>query len=250
MNAQILRSLIALQSVARPDQERAVTEPVTEAPPAGDSQPAHEKTITVTVNGPYEVNGSVPIRDSAGHPIEAEETYWMCRCGGSKSKPFCDGTHKKNGFMGEEVANRGPIASRRVAFRGNGVTIYDDRSICAHIGNCTDNLTAVFKLNTEPWVDPVGAEAGEIVSVVRTCPSGAVSYALGESEDPVEEERPAAITASKDGPYFVTGNISLQSEDGTGYEDRVRYTLCRCGGSKNKPFCDGTHWHIGFKAGP
>jgi hypothetical protein len=84
---------------------------------------------------------------------------------------------------------------------------------------------------------------------VGTCPSGALSYALEDSPHPVEEDRPSAVTVSKDGPYWVTGQISLEAADGSIYEVRSRFALCRCGGSKNKPFCDGTHWHIGFKDG-
>jgi CDGSH-type Zn-finger protein len=227
-----------------------LSEPTTQGAATVDEDPVTTETkkITVTKDGPYMVSGSVSLRDHNGQPIEAEETYWMCRCGGSANKPFCDGTHERKRFKGPEVADRGPIAGRRTAYQGNGIVIYDDRSVCAHIGNCTDNLAAVFKLGTEPWIDPLGSTAQEVAGVVKTCPSGALSYALGNSADPVEMERPAAITASKDGPYFVTGDVKLESEDGSGYEGRVRYTLCRCGGSANKPFCDGTHWHIGFKA--
>jgi CDGSH-type Zn-finger protein len=210
--------------------------------------PVIDQVIEVTRNGPYYVSGGVPVRDSAGQPLEAEDEYWLCRCGGSSSKPFCDGTHNRNSFDGTEVADRGPVAARRQAYPGEGVTIYDDRSICAHIGNCTDNLATVFKLGTEPWVEPAGESAAKIAEVVATCPSGALSYALGDPADPVEAERPTSVTASKNGPYFVTGSVRLQSPDGRPYEQRTRFTLCRCGGSKNKPFCDGTHWHIGFKA--
>jgi CDGSH-type Zn-finger protein/ferredoxin len=226
-----------------------VIEPTTEIPvTVAEGSAAEPKKITVTRNGPYMVSGSVALRDHNGQPIQTEETYRLCRCGGSANKPFCDGTHERKKFKGLEVAARGPIAMRRMAFQGKGVVIYDDRSICAHIGNCTDNLPAVFKLGLEPWIEPENSSAEKIADVIKTCPSGALSYALEDIPDPVEEQRPAAITASKNGPYFVTGGVKLESEDGAGYESRMRYTLCRCGGSGNKPLCDGTHWHIGFKA--
>lgn len=210
---------------------------------------APDPRVRVTAAGPYVVKGGVPLRDANGAPIETGRTYALCRCGASTTKPLCSDAHLAIGFAGEETADRGPIADRRETYRGQGITVYDDRSICAHVGHCTDHLSTVFKLKQEPWIDPQGADAEAIAAVVATCPSGALSYALQDSPEPVEEERPSAVTVSKDGPYWVTGGISLEAGDGTTYEVRARFALCRCGGSKNKPFCDGTHWHIGFKDG-
>lgn len=103
-------------------------------------------------------------------------------------------------------------------------------------------------MRQKPWIEPTAAPPEEIVDVVLKCPSGALAYAL-ESPEPVEEERPAAIRVTRDGPYAVVGRPALTFSDGTPAEARARYTLCRCGGSKNKPFCDGTHWSIGFRHG-
>ena len=69
---------------------------------------------------------------------------------------------------------------------GEEVTIYDARRRCAHAGVFTDNLSSVFKLGVEPWIDPNGAQADEIIRVVSACPSGALSYSMGDSADPVE----------------------------------------------------------------
>jgi CDGSH-type Zn-finger protein len=203
--------------------------------------------ITVTEDGPYKLEGGVEIVNAKGQVVTKEGTAFLCRCGGSQNKPFCDGTHKKNGFSGTEVADHGPIAERREAYRGDGITIYDDRSVCSHAGECTENLPSVWKLKTEPWIDPSGDSAEQIASVVRRCPSGALSYSLGDDPATVEQDLDATVRASKDGPYHVRGGVQVTSSDGEDYERRNRQTLCRCGGSKNKPFCDGTHWHIGFK---
>lgn len=210
---------------------------------------APEPRVRVTAAGPYVVKGGVPLRDANGSPIETGRTYALCRCGASTTKPLCSDAHLAIGFSGEETADRGRIAERREAYRGQGITIYDDRSICAHVGHCTDRLSSVFKLKQEPWIDPEAADAEAIATVVRTCPSGALSYALEDSPEPVEEDRPPVVTVSRNGPYWVTGCITLEAADGSTYEVRARFALCRCGGSKNKPFCDGTHWHIGFKDG-
>ena len=130
--------------------------------------------VTVTEGGPYLVEDGIPIHDHEGNLIAATGSYYMCRCGGSKTKPFCDGTHKSNNFNGQEFASRGAVAERREAFVGTGVTILDDRSLCAHAGNCTNNLSSVFSTTAEPWVHPKEASAAEIARVIATCPSGAL----------------------------------------------------------------------------
>ncbi len=202
--------------------------------------------ITVTDGGPYMVEDGIPIYDHDGNPIEATGVYWMCRCGGSQNKPFCDGTHNKNNFNGQEFASKDTAAERRETFVGDGVTIYDDRSRCAHAGFCTDNLASVFKMGTEPWVDAKGASAEEIINTIRKCPSGALSYTQTKGGEPEEDQQGAKVTVAVDAPYHARG-VQVIAGDGEAYDTRERQTLCRCGGSRNKPFCDGTHWYIGFK---
>ncbi|MFQ5913748.1 MAG: CDGSH iron-sulfur domain-containing protein [Nitrospinota bacterium] len=211
--------------------------------------PETQPQISISPNGPYVVEGSVPLQNARGGEIESRQTYALCRCGRSAEKPFCDGAHAKVGFSGENAAGRGPIEGRRVAYKGNGITVHDDRSICSHAGVCTDDLPSVFRMGQEPWCDPRAGEVEKIIDVVKRCPSGALSYGVGDSMETVEEEADPMISVSKDGPYEVVGRLELQPPDGSPYETRARYTLCRCGASKNKPYCDGTHWRIGFKDG-
>ncbi len=205
-----------------------------------------EQRIRVLDGGPYRVEGGVPILDHEGTGIEAPQAYSLCRCGGSARKPFCDGAHKSNNFNGQEFASRDAAADRAESCSGESLTIHDDRSRCAHAGVCTDNLSAVFKLGVEPWIDPNGANPDDIARVVSSCPSGALSYSLAGSSEPVEQVGEASITVSKDAPYGVRG-LRVVAGDGEEYDSRERQTLCRCGGSRNKPFCDGTHWYMGFK---
>ncbi len=205
-----------------------------------------EATVQVTANGPYLVHGGLPVHDAHGEVLDAADRYALCRCGGSANKPFCDGTHARNGFKGDETADRGPISARQDDYAGTRVTIHDDRSVCAHAGFCTDNLAAVFKLGKEPWIDATAADAAAIVAQVKQCPSGALGVTVdsGSKEDDV----PQGIHPVPDGPYRLTGAVQVVAADGTPYEIRNRQTLCRCGGSPNKPFCNGTHWKIGFTA--
>ncbi len=203
-------------------------------------------TITVTENGPYMLEGAAEVRDAKAATVSEAGKVFLCRCGRSSNKPFCDGTHKKVGFEGTETADTGPIAERRDDYEAAEVTIHDDRSVCAHAGECTDRTPSVWRLNTEPWINPTGAPTEEIKSTIRHCPSGALTYSEPGSGEPAEEPMSQAVKASVDGPYHVRGGIPVISAGGEGYEVRNRQTLCRCGGSSNKPFCDGTHWK-GFK---
>lgn len=195
-------------------------------------------------DGPYIVKNLEDLRNSRAERIATKSNIALCRCGGSANKPFCDGTHRKNGFSGAKVTDSS--ADKRESYRGRKITIHDNRAICAHAGHCTDKLAHVFKYGKEPWIDPDGAEVGSIIETIRKCPSGALSYSLGgdEARDP---QRKPAITVSKDGPYEVVGGVQLTDQIWGEGASKEHYTLCRCGASKNKPFCDGSHWQVGFK---
>jgi CDGSH-type Zn-finger protein len=196
-------------------------------------------------NGPYMVKGLDDLRDARGRKLAAQPQIALCRCGGSANKPFCDGTHKKIGFSSAKIADGS--ADRRDTYRGKRVAIHDNRSLCAHAGYCSSELAAVFKYGAEPWIDADGAALEAIVATIRKCPSGALSYSL-EGVEHRDQARPAAISATKDGPYAVVGRVRLDAISGKGASSE-HYTLCRCGASKNKPFCDGSHWEAGFKDG-
>ncbi len=201
-------------------------------------------TIECKPNGPYLVRNLEDLRDSRGGRIAAKPVMALCRCGGSANKPFCDGTHQKNGFSGARLADGS--ADRRESYQAGTLTIHDNRSICAHAGLCTDRLESVFKYKSEPWIDPAGAAVEAIVETIRRCPSGALSYTLDGAEGG-DQQREPAITVTKDGPYAVTGGVQLPGQSWAQGASTEHYTLCRCGGSRNKPFCDGAHWSIGFK---
>jgi CDGSH-type Zn-finger protein len=195
-------------------------------------------------NGPYLIKGLENLKNSKGREIPTKPVVALCRCGGSANKPFCDGTHAKIGFSGEKLSDASK--DKRENYVGKRITIHDNRGICAHAGFCTDGLASAFRLGTEPWIDPNGAEAEAIIETVRKCPSGALSYTIENTEHRSQNREPL-ITVSKNGPYLVTGGIELKDVDQGEGASKEHYTLCRCGGSKNKPFCDGTHWHIKFK---
>jgi CDGSH-type Zn-finger protein/truncated hemoglobin YjbI len=204
--------------------------------------------IVVSENGPYQISGVIAIRDAEGNVLRTDGNHCLCRCGGSRNKPFCDATHGLKGFVGAETAGHSLIADRRASYRAaDSITVYDDRSRCAHFGQCTDRLPAVFRAAAEPFVDANAAPFDIIADVVSGCPSGALAYARGDNPDVVEIHQAPSITPIVDGPYRVRGAVEIIGANGVAYEMRERQTLCRCGQSRNKPFCDGSHWYAGFR---
>ncbi len=200
--------------------------------------------IKVTENGPYVVDDAQQIiRLSDGKSYEATGRVALCRCGGSSNKPFCDGTHLKNGFSGARDPDRVP--DRREDLAAAGITIHDNRGLCAHAGRCTDGLPTVFRLGEEPFIDPEGASADEIARTIQECPSGALSYSVAGTEH-LDRGGDAVAGFVPGGPYVFRGGAELEGADLLEGGTTDHFALCRCGQSKNKPFCSGAHWYVEF----
>ena len=212
---------------------------------------ADKPKIACLPNGPYYlINDTEPqvvphLHDADGNACATVSGVALCRCGGSQNKPFCDGTHGRIGFSDENLAD--PARDKVDSYTGTKITIHDNRSICAHAGFCTDKLASVFRMGEEPWIDANGASVDDIIAAVDRCPSGALSYTIAGSDTAADASGPPAVKVAQDGPYVVTGGIEILGQPLAAGASGNKVTLCRCGGSKNKPFCDGTHWHIGFK---
>lgn len=200
--------------------------------------------IEILEDGPLIVKELTTLKNSKGKNIEVSETLALCRCGQSANKPLCDGTHKKVGFSGKREIDK-PINKER-EYAGENIAVYDNRVICSHAGECVGNLPNVFRLGESPWIAPDNATVEEVISVVHKCPSGALSYSVDGTQQRDFEHR-AEILIAKNGPYNVTGNIEIKVEEDLQPPSREHYALCRCGASKNKPYCDGSHGDIGFK---
>jgi uncharacterized Fe-S cluster protein YjdI/CDGSH-type Zn-finger protein len=135
----------------------------------------------------------------------------------------------------------------RKVYRGRDIEVSFDLDVCVHIGECLRGQPEVFKLNRRPWILSDLADADEVAEIVRLCPSGALQYKRldgGPEEDP---DGSTKVTPIRDGPLLVTGKIEVRREDGT-LETLPRATLCRCGQSQHKPFCDNQHLAVGFRA--
>ncbi len=204
--------------------------------------------IKCAPDGPYLVKAddaaavTLRVQTADGESVSTISSGALCRCGGSNNKPFCDGSHKTNGFSEARQANGED--DRRLSYVGAQITIHDNRGICAHAGYCTDNLKSVFRMGEEPWIDPDGASVEAIIDVIENCPSGALSCSVDGQEYRRKAPGPE-ITVIRNGPYRVC-EVELADQPLGDGATSARYTLCRCGASKNKPFCDGSHWDIGF----
>jgi CDGSH-type Zn-finger protein len=223
-------------------------------------EPSNRPSIAATPNGPYRVRGvsrivwREPVKTEAGEPIawrtgevvaDEDKEYWLCRCGNSQNKPFCDSSHRRVGFEAVDAADTAPRGERLASY-GDHPTLDDDRSICAHAGFCATKATNAWKLAARRDLDTEGRS--QLVAMGQRCPSGALSVRIGE--DVLESALPVEIALVPDGPLWVTGGVQVERSDGEVLEVRNRMTLCRCGASKNKPLCDGSHADVGFTHRP
>jgi len=139
------------------------------------------------------------------------------------------------------------MMSKRKTYEGNGIEIHFDPTRCIHAEECVHGLPAVFDAQRRPWITPGDTSADAITRVVEDCPSGALTCTRtdGGSPESARECEPG-IRVEKDGPLYVQGHMTVVDHEGSAVEVGPRAALCRCGQSKNKPFCDNTHTHVGF----
>jgi len=129
-------------------------------------------------------------------------------------------------------------------YEGENIKVYFDGSRCIHAARCVSGLPNVFKPNVPgPWIEPDAADVEELAALIETCPSGALRYERTDNVANEKEPDINAITIIADGPLATRGSISINNEPCSS----PRATLCRCGASKNKPYCDNSHQTIGFQ---
>jgi uncharacterized Fe-S cluster protein YjdI/CDGSH-type Zn-finger protein len=134
----------------------------------------------------------------------------------------------------------------RKTYRGTQIEVTFDLNLCTHYGECLRGDRGTFRIDRRPWIQPEGADSNLIAEVIERCPSGALQYRRLDG-GPEEAHEGTRVTPLRNGPLLVVGEIEVRSEDGEVHR-LPRATLCRCGQSKNKPFCDNTHLKIGFQA--
>lgn len=216
--------------------------------------------IKITKNGPYLVYGNPLIKqeyitqNEDGNsweyeqgriftpPDENKPCIALCRCGHSKHPPFCDKQHIEIKFIGTETASNEPVLENVRVFEGKRYTLLDNEAYCAFARFC-DAFGQVWNLVAE------GSHQADALALREAlyCPAGRLMIKDNETGRLIEPELKKEISVIEDpaaqcgGPLFIKGGIKIESADGQVYEIRNRVTLCRCGQSQNKPFCDGTH---------
>jgi CDGSH-type Zn-finger protein len=221
--------------------------------------------VLIKKNGPYLVSGDIPMAKEFSVPdkksqIEKwktaerypnKERYALCRCGNSKNKPYCDSTHKINRFNGTETASNKDYIEQAEKIPGPDLNLTDAGDLCSGARFC--HRSGGTWENTKKSND---TEAKRIaIETACNCPSGRLVAWDKKTGEPIEPELEPSIGILEDpqkklsGPIWLKGEIDLKSENGTKYERRNRITLCRCGSSENKPFCDGKHLDSGFNDG-
>jgi len=221
--------------------------------------------VQIAKNGPYLVSGDLPMSmqtigtSAAGESIEwvagrafpAQPQYALCRCGHSAKKPYCDGSHAKAGFDGTETASRDAYKDQATLIPGPVMSLTDAEKLCAFARFCDPNGQVWNLVNR---TDEAAAKK-HFVKQTCECPSGrlvAWDNATGEAIEPKYQPSIGLIEDPANecsGPVWLKGGVQIIGSDGFEYEVRNRVTLCRCGASQNKPFCDGAHAGIKFKDG-
>jgi CDGSH-type Zn-finger protein len=220
--------------------------------------------IVVSNDGPYIVSGGVPlvlcriVSNEEGYSwdwleereFSAGPVYKLCRCGRSGNKPFCDDSHLKEGFDGTETASRQPFSAQAKTYGGPTLELADFKVLCASARFCHPGGN-IWSLVTK--ADPASRDLA--IREAARCPSGRLVLRDREGGGEIKDAFEPSICVVEDsplgysGPLWVRGEIRVESEDGKPYELRNRATLCRCGASKNKPFCNGGHAVVKFRDG-
>ena len=221
--------------------------------------------IVVSKDGPYLVSGGLPLRKEMakagaegeseqwvrGRKYPARDSYALCRCGQSNKKPFCDNAHVKAGFVGTEKASRKPYATQAERTEGPNLDLLDAEALCASARFCLPK-GGTWDLTLESD-DPRKRKTA--ITQAGNCPSGRLVACSKKTGRPIEPRLEPSISliedvpARRSGPVWVKGGVTIESADGSVYERRNRVTLCRCGRSQNKPFCDGRHIAARFNDG-
>lgn len=137
------------------------------------------------------------------------------------------------------------MKSKVKVYKGEKINVSYDVKRCMHAAECVNGgLKSVFDNTQRPWVQPDGSSPDRIIDVIERCPSGALHYDLVSNQEVAETN---SVRVQTDSALFLRGDISVQDADGNTVIEETRLALCRCGQSKNKPFCDYSHHDAKFQ---
>ncbi|MFV0390257.1 MAG: CDGSH iron-sulfur domain-containing protein [Pyrinomonadaceae bacterium] len=231
----------------------------------GTRQAPGEVYAEIMLNGPIMLHGGTPIIQQfimpdergisrvyqEGEEFEAKKIVALCRCGASKNKPFCDGSHKTLNPAEvdlTETATFEPSLDFAELIQGPDHSLSDDEKFCAYARFCDAGQRVWNEVRLE------GEAAKELtLEMARRCPGGRLVVWDNDTQEPIETYEDPSVGLVEDvlnrcsGPIMLRGGIPVKAANGEVYEIRNRQALCRCGQSRNKPFCDGTHASMKFQ---
>ena len=223
-------------------------------------------SIIIDTKGPYFVYGKPTLRQEFIVP-NAEGEAWeykpgitykvdhepmvLCRCGHSQTKPFCDGSHTQIDWDPTLSADRKPLLDNVEISEGEELQLLDNKTYCVHARFCMAKGT-VWHL-----VEQSNRPEAQELTIRETfhCPSGRLKLRDNKKHEFLEPRLEPSLSLIEDpqkncsGPIGVKGGIPMEDSECTPYEIRNRVTLCRCGNSHNKPYCDGSHMRTQFSDG-
>jgi uncharacterized Fe-S cluster protein YjdI len=135
-------------------------------------------------------------------------------------------------------------------YQNDHIKISYDPNICEHAAECVKGSPGVFDVKQKPWINTEAGEVSDIRSTIHKCPTGALTYKLADGtvwDVKNKAHSPAEVVVVANGPLRLAGKIAVKDAEGNTLMETERVSLCRCGASKNKPFCDGSHKTIGFE---
>ena len=138
---------------------------------------------------------------------------------------------------------------RRRDYENDSIVVHWDSARCIHTGICLRALPEVFDTERRPWVDIDAADADAIAETVERCPTGALRYERLDGRPGEEPYRPTIVMPIENGPLLLVGDLLVEGPDGEPIAHEGRLTLCRCGKTRNQPFCDNSHLRRGWRSG-
>ena len=135
-------------------------------------------------------------------------------------------------------------------YENETIRVFWNSDICIHFAACLRLGGGVFDTGRRPWVDLSLADTETVVNAIEACPSGALRYERLDGRPGERPDEPTTVVPWPNGPLMVRGEIEVRDRQGETFIAGPRVALCRCGASKNQPFCDTTHRTIGFRDSP
>lgn len=133
-------------------------------------------------------------------------------------------------------------------YAGTGIVVHWDASRCIHVGTCTRLAPAVFDVTQRPWIHADGADADTVAAVIQQCPTGALRYRRLDGGAAEQVPSTTTVVPMRNGPLFLHGPLRVVTPGGQVLAEETRLALCRCGATRNPPFCDNAHRSVGYRS--